>query len=104
LSTEATCYVMSENSLAKLSEEDRQTVIEVFQEQSIKSFQDSSANEEVYKQKLQEDYGVEVIELSKEEIAANAEYVRDKTWTRLEEVLTPEMIAGFRKEVAKLKQ
>ncbi len=57
-----------------------------------------------YKQKLQEDYGVEVIELSKEEIAANADYVRDKTWTRLEEVLTPELIAGFREEVEKLKQ
>lgn len=104
LSTEATCYVMSEKSLAKLSEEDRQTMIEVFQEQSIKSFQDSRENEEIYKKKLNEDYGVEVIELSKEEIAANAEYVRDITWTRLEEVLTPELIAGFREEVGKLKQ
>jgi TRAP-type C4-dicarboxylate transport system substrate-binding protein len=99
---EATCYVMSELSLAKLSEEDQATVIEVFQEQSMQSFKDAKANEEVYKQKLQDDYGVEVIELTPEELAANAEYVRDVTWTRLEEVLTPELIAGFRAEVEKL--
>lgn len=100
---EATCYVMSDKSLAKLSEEDRKTVIEVFREQSIKSFEVSRENEELYKQKLQEDYGVDVVELSKEERAANAEYVRDKTWTRLAEVLTPELIEGFRAEVEKLK-
>lgn len=101
---EATCYVMSEKSLAKLSEEDQATLIEVFEEQSIQSFQDAKANEEVYINKLQDDYGVEVIELTEEEIAKNAEFVRDVTWTRLEEVLTPELIEGFRGEVEKLQE
>jgi TRAP-type C4-dicarboxylate transport system substrate-binding protein len=99
---EATCYVMSEASLAKLSEEDQAIVVEVFQEQSMQSFVDAQANEEVYKQKLKDDYGVEVIEFTPEQLATTAEYVRDTTWTRLEEILTPELIAGFRAEVEKL--
>lgn len=97
---EATCYVMSEASLAKLSEEDQAIVLEVFAEQSAQSFVDAEANEEVYKQKLVDDYGVEVYEYTEEELATTAAYVRDVTWTRLEEVLTPELIAGFREEVA----
>ncbi|MDR2088182.1 MAG: TRAP transporter substrate-binding protein DctP [Clostridiales Family XIII bacterium] len=99
---EATCYVMSELSLSKLSEADRQTLIEVFEEQSMQSFEDAQANEELYKQKLQDDYGVEVVELTPEQLKVNADFVRDVTWTRLEEILTPELIAGFREEVAKL--
>lgn len=100
---EATCYVMSEKSLVKLSDEDQQIVLDVFAEQSMQSIVDAEANEEVYKQKLQDDYGVEVVELTTEQLAANAEYVRENTWTKLEEVLTPELIKGFRVEVEKLK-
>jgi len=99
---EATSYVMSEKSLAKLSAEDQQTVIDVFREQSMQSFKDSKANEEVYKKKLSDDYGVEVVEFNTEQLKTNADFVRDKTWTRLESVLTPELIAGFRAEIAKL--
>lgn len=99
---EATAYVASEKSLEKLSEEDRQTVIEVFQEQSVQSFEDAEANEKVYMQKLQDDYGVEVIEFTGDVLQNNADYVREKTWTRLEDALTPELIAGFRAEVEKL--
>jgi TRAP-type C4-dicarboxylate transport system substrate-binding protein len=102
LHAEATCYVMSELSLSKLSEADRQTVLDVFEEQSMQSFEDAQANEEVYKQKLQDDYGVEVVEFTPEELKTNADFVRDTTWTRLEEILTPELIAGFRDEIAKL--
>jgi len=104
ISAEATCYVISEKSLAKLSGEDRQTVIDVFREQSIRSFREAEENEEKYKRKLQDDYGVQITELSRDEITANAEYVRDVTWSRLEEILTPELIAGFRAEVKNLNQ
>ncbi|WP_352400812.1 TRAP transporter substrate-binding protein DctP [Anaerotignum sp.] len=102
LHAEATCYVMSEKSLAKLSEEDQAILIEVFEEHSVQSFKDAKANEDVYKGKLRDDYGVEVVELTEEELSKNAEFVREVTWTRLEEVLTPELIEGFRSEVEKL--
>lgn len=98
---EATSYIISEKSLAKLTPEDQQIVIDVFAEQSAKSFEVSEENEELYKQKLAEK-GVEIIELTPDELKANMDFVRDKTWTRLEENLTPEAIARFREEVAKL--
>ncbi|MCL1982570.1 MAG: TRAP transporter substrate-binding protein DctP [Clostridiales bacterium] len=102
LHAEATSYVMSEKSLAKLSPEDQQIVIDVFREQSVQSIKDARDNEEVYKKKLTDDYGVEVVEFTKEQLQKNADFVRDVTWTKLEEDLTPELIAGFRAEVAKL--
>jgi TRAP-type C4-dicarboxylate transport system substrate-binding protein len=95
---EATCYVASEKSLAKLSEEDRQIVLDVLTGQSEKSFEQAQANEDVYKEKLTEK-GVEVVELTEEELKTNAKFVREKTWTRLEGELTKELIDGFREEV-----
>ncbi len=99
---EATSYVISEQTLAKLSPEDAETVIAVFQEQSMKSFTLSQENEEVYKQKLADDYGVQVIEFTPEEVAANAKFVRETTWPKLEELLTKEFMDGLRAEVEKL--
>jgi TRAP-type C4-dicarboxylate transport system substrate-binding protein len=95
---EATCYVASEKSLAKLSEDDRKIVLDVLTGQSEKSFAEAQANEEVYKDKLAEK-GVKVIELTEAELKENAKFVRDKTWTRLEKELTKELIDGFREEV-----
>ncbi|MDD2216072.1 MAG: TRAP transporter substrate-binding protein DctP [Eubacteriales bacterium] len=100
---EATSYVISEKSLAKLTEEDAQILIDVFQEQSMESFIVSQENEELYKKKLEDDYGVVVYEFSEEELAANAEYVRKNTWPKLEELLSKELMDGFRAEVEKLK-
>jgi len=102
LHAEATSYVMSEKSLAKLSESDRAIVIEVFEEQSRKSFKYAQANEEEYMQRLS-DSGVEVIEFMPEVIQANADFIRNVTWTKLEDVLTKELIDNFRAEVEKLR-
>ncbi|PKM85461.1 MAG: hypothetical protein CVU86_02325 [Firmicutes bacterium HGW-Firmicutes-11] len=99
---EATSYVMSNKSLAKLTEEDQATVIAVFQEQSLKSFDEAEANEEVYKQKLADDYGVEVVEFTQEQRDAYATFVRETTWPKLEELLTKELMDGMRAEVEKL--
>lgn len=101
---EATSYVISNKTLAKLTEEDRQILIDVFKEQSMKSFDVAQENEELYKKKLQEDCGVVVHELTPEEVKANAEYIRKTTWPKLESVLTKELMDGFRAEVEKLQQ
>jgi len=99
---EATCYVMSEKSLAKLSDEDQQIVVDVFNEQSENSFTVAQENEDVYKQRLADEKGVEVIELTPEQLKANADFVRDETWTKLENELTKELVDGFRAEIEKL--
>ena len=101
LHAEATCYVMSEKTLAKLSDEDRATVIAVFQEQSVQSIIDAEANEQVYKEKLTE-AGVEVVEFTAAQLKTNADFVRNVTWPKLEDVLTKELLDNFKAEVDKL--
>ncbi|MDR0519437.1 MAG: TRAP transporter substrate-binding protein DctP [Clostridiales Family XIII bacterium] len=95
---EATSYVISEKSLSKLSDEDQQALLDVFQEQSEKCFAEAEANEETYKQKLEE-AGVSVIELTDDQKSQFADFIRDKTWTRLEEVLGTDVISTFREEI-----
>lgn len=101
---EATSYVISQKTLDKLSPEDADIVVKAFQEQSMKSFTLAQENEENYKQKLADDYGVEVVEFTPEQVDAYANFVRETTWPKLEEQLTKELIDGMRAEVAKLEQ
>jgi len=99
---EATSYVVSQKTLDKLTPEDAETLIQVFQEQSLKSFDIAKENEEVYKKKLKDDYGVEVVEFTPEQVDAYADFIREKTWPKLEELLTKELMDGMRAEVEKL--
>ncbi len=101
---EATSYVISQKTLDKLTPEDAETVIRVFQEQSLKSFDIAKENEDVYKKKLKDDYGVEVVEFTPEQVDAYADFVRGKTWPKLEELLTKELMDGMRAEVEKLEK
>jgi len=101
---EATSYVLSEKTLEKLTPEDAEVVINAFKEQSIKSFTLAQENEETYKKKLADDYGVTVVEFTPEQIDAYATFVRDTTWPKLEEQLTKELMDGMRGEVEKLAQ
>ncbi len=99
---EATSYVISEKSLAKLDPADADIVVEAFQEQSVRSFTLAQENEENYKQKLADDYGVEVIEFTPEQVDAYADFVRETTWPKLEDQLTKELMDGLRSELEKL--
>lgn len=99
---EATSYVMSEKTLGKLTPEDQEIVIGVFQEQSMTSFTEAETNERNYMKKLADDYGVEVVEFTPEQVKVYADYVREKTWPKLEDLLTKELMDGFRKEVGLL--
>lgn len=100
---EATSYVVSEKTLAKLTPEDAAAVVAVFQEQSVKSFTLSQENEQVYKKKLVDDYGVKVVEFTPEQVDAYATFVRETSWPKLEELLGKELMDGMRAEVEKLK-
>jgi TRAP-type C4-dicarboxylate transport system substrate-binding protein len=99
---EATSYVISEKSLEKLTPEDAETVIAVFQEQSLKSFDTAQENEKVFMKKLADDYDVEVVEFTQEQIDAYAAFVREKSWPKMEELLGKELMDGMRAEVEKL--
>ena len=98
---EATSYVISEKTLAKLTPEDADIVVKAFQEQSMNSFTLAEENENNFKKKLA-DKGVKVIEFTPEQVDAYAKFVRDTTWPKLEEQLSKELMDGMRAEVAKL--
>lgn len=99
---EATSYVVSQKTLDKLSPEDAQTLIEVFQGQSQKSFTLAQENEETFKKKLADDYKVNVVEFTPEQVDAYATFVREKSWPKMEELLGKEFMDGMRAEVEKL--
>jgi TRAP-type C4-dicarboxylate transport system substrate-binding protein len=99
---EATSYVVSQKTLDKLSPEDAQILIDVFQGQSMKSFDLAKENEENYKKKLADDYGVKVVEFTPEQVDAYASFVREKSWPKMEELLGKEFMDGMRAEVEKL--
>lgn len=101
---EATSYVVSEKTLAKLTKEDQDAVLKVIEEASAESFVKAEDNEKVYMDKLKKEKKVDVIEWSKELIQKYADYVREKTWTRLEKDLGKDVIDGFRAEIEKLKK
>lgn len=97
---EATSYVLSDMTLAKMTEEDQAIVKQCFLDQSAKSFDNAQANEEVYKQKLTE-AGIKVVEFTDEQLLTMATFVRGETWTGLEESLGKDLVDKFREEVAK---
>ena len=66
---------------------------------SAESFNVAEQNEADYRAKLANDYGVEVIMFTPEDVAVQAKYVREHTWPKLEDLLTKELMDNFRKEV-----
>jgi hypothetical protein len=66
---------------------------------SAESFVMAEQNEADYRQKLQDDYGVEVIMFTDEDVAAHAKFIRETSWPKLEELLTKELMDGLRAEV-----
>jgi len=99
IQAEATSIVMSEASLARLSEADQRIVIEVFQEISAYSFIEAQAEEEKALAGLAA-AGVEIVRFTPAQLAEHAAFVRENTWPRLEEEFTSEFMNSLRAEVA----
>jgi TRAP-type C4-dicarboxylate transport system substrate-binding protein len=99
---EATAYVASDISLAKLSEEDRRIVIEVFNEQSNKSFDLAKENDQEYMRKMNEEFGVEIIEFTYEQREAQRDFLMEVSWPKYAELWSQEWIDAIKADVAAL--
>lgn len=95
---EATAYVVSEIALQKLTEEDQALVLEAFTEMSDESFIMAEENEKDYQQRMR-DKGIEMIIFTEEQVQAYADYVREVSWPKLEDLLGKELMDAFREEV-----
>lgn len=100
---EATNYMISNKTLDKLSDEDREIVEACFHEASAKSFEEADENEHKYMDKLREK-GVEVVEFTDEEVKANAEKCREITWPVLEEAFGKDVMDGLRADLEALEK
>ncbi len=101
LYAETTAYMISEKTIGKLSQEDADIVREVFAEASQNSFAKAEENEELYLKKLADDYGVSIERFTEEEIQAQADFVRNTTWPKLEATISKDILAGLKEDLDK---
>jgi TRAP-type C4-dicarboxylate transport system substrate-binding protein len=97
---EAPSYAASVRGLAKLPDEDRQIVLDVMQEQAERSFTMAQEYEDIALEELK-DAGVEVIVHTPAQIRVLADFVRDVSWTRLEDEFGVEIVDRLREEHAR---
>lgn len=95
---ECTQYVMNGKTFNSLTSEDQKIIEDAFAEQAEKSTTLAEEEDAMYMEKLKE-LGIEVIEFSDEELKDIAEEVRTKSWPKLEENLTKELLDGIKADM-----
>lgn len=92
---ESTAYVMNLELFNSLSEADQQIVLDAFARQSNESFELAEAEDDYWMEEL-EKIGVTVTKLSDADVQMLANYVRENTWPKLEEVYSKELMDGLK--------
>ncbi len=93
--SENTAYMISQKTAAKLDPADYEILKEVVAEASAMSIEKAQENEEKYLKMLTDDYGVEIVRFTEEEIQAQAEFIKEKTWPKLEASVSKEVLDGI---------
>ncbi|MDD3168611.1 MAG: TRAP transporter substrate-binding protein DctP [Eubacteriales bacterium] len=93
--SENTAYMISQKTVEKLDPADYEILREVVAEASEMSITKAKDNEENYLQKLQDEYGVEIVRFTEEEIQAQAKFIKETTWPKLESSVSKEVLDGI---------
>lgn len=93
---ESTSYVMNLDLFNSLSPEDQQIFLDAFGKQSMESFELAEAEDDHWMDRLENDLGVTVTKLSDEDVQMLADFIREVTWPKLEEVYTKELMDGLK--------
>ena len=91
---ESTAFLMSQSVFNRLSEGDQRIIQDAFMDASLYSFE---VAEEINRQ-AKEDmraYGIEVIELTDEQMQAYVDLVREVTWPRFVDLIGQEIVDGI---------
>lgn len=97
---ESTSYYASEKTWnKKLNQEQRDLIQKVFAEEAAKFVDWSRTNDAKYLAKLEE-FGVEVLPVSKADLDSIANQVRDTTWPLMEERIGKELMQQVRTELS----
>lgn len=94
---EATSFFINAELWESLSAEDRELIQEAVREESMASFDISEEKDKEYLDRLREE-GIEVVELSSEDLRTLAEFVRETTWPELEDRFGADLIESLRAE------
>ncbi len=90
--------LMNKEKWESLPEGDRKVLYEACIEECVGSFDRAEENDAANVKKL-EDYGIEVHELSAEQLDTIAQYVREQTWDTVEQQLTSEVMDAVRADL-----
>jgi len=93
-----TAYIVSKKIWDQISPEDQKVLLDAVNEQADKSFLESNAEDVEYQKKLAE-AGVEIISIPEAEMTALAEYIRNTTWPKLEEIYGKETIQKIKESL-----
>ncbi|MGS2779622.1 TRAP transporter substrate-binding protein DctP [Robertmurraya sp. GLU-23] len=93
----ADAFLINKNLFDSLNEEDRKLIEELSNEMMAESIETAEKYDKEYTEKLKEE-GIEVVEISEEEINKLAEYVRANTWPKLEKTLGTDIVDELLKQ------
>lgn len=92
-------FIMNMDLFNSLKPEEQQLFVDLCKEYNLKSIEDAEARDEEYLNKLHEEKGVKIVEISQENLDAIAKQVRENTWPKVEGNLTPELLSKLKASV-----
>lgn len=93
-------FLMNEKKFESLPAEYQKILKDACIEECLASYDRAAEVDAANVQKLK-DYGIEIIDLTPEQMETIAEHVREETWPKLEKQLTAEVMDAVRKDIAK---
>ncbi len=93
-----TAFMMNKESWASLSEEDKAIILEAVNREADKSFVDCKAEDQEYIEKMREK-GIEIVELTPEQMTIIADHVRNGAWPELAEIYGQEVMENIKKSL-----
>ncbi|MDL2226080.1 TRAP transporter substrate-binding protein DctP [Deltaproteobacteria bacterium OttesenSCG-928-M10] len=92
-------YIINSDLWAKMKPEHQKAIMDACQKQARLSIELSKSNEDTYRKKLQDEYGVKIPEPTEEELTNLVNYVRENCWPLFNEAFGEEFMSKLRESV-----
>ncbi|HOO64975.1 MAG TPA: TRAP transporter substrate-binding protein DctP, partial [Synergistaceae bacterium] len=93
-----TAFMMNKKLWESLPDEDKAILLEAINLEADKSFVDCKAEDQEYIEKMREK-GIEIVELTPEELTAIADHVRETAWPELAKIYGEEVMENIEKSL-----
>lgn len=92
---ETTQLLMSEKVWGTLTEKQQEIIEEASQALYERSLEVSEQNDQDYMKKLEDEYGVEIVEFTPDELETFKQHIQKKSWPKLNQLLEPDYLDGL---------